>query len=112
MVKSSARQGGEITSLKVDNTSLKVEIARQGGDILSLKGAITVLTDRLDAVIQPISARQIATDADNAAIDKIFPQCRKKPYCVRTCSNLLSLLSNPDSHKFIGPDAPKSFLVF
>ena len=58
--------------------------------------------------IQPISARQMATDADNAATDVIFPQCRKKPYCLRTYSNLLSLLSNPDSHKFTGSHAPKS----
>jgi hypothetical protein len=47
----------------------------------------------------------MATDADNAAIDVTFPQCRKKPYCLRTYS-----FSNPDSHKFTGPDAPKSWL--
>jgi hypothetical protein len=52
----------------------------------------------------------MATDANNAAIDVTFPQCRKKPYCLRTYSNLLSLLSNPDSHKFTGSHAPKSWL--
>ena len=52
----------------------------------------------------------MATDADNAAIDAIFPLCRKRPYCLRSYSNLLSFISNPESDEFTGPHAPKSWL--
>jgi hypothetical protein len=68
------------------------------------------VTARLDEVVQPISARQMATNADNAAIDAIFPQCRKKPYCLRSYSNLLCFLSKPESDEFTGPLAPAAWL--
>lgn len=71
---------------------------------------LLTVTDRLDEVIQPISARQMATNADIAALDAIFPQCRKKPYCLRSYSNLLSFLSNPASDEFTGPLAPAAWL--
>lgn len=71
---------------------------------------LTAVTARLDKAIQPISARQMATNADNAAIEAIFPQCRKRPYCVRSYRNLLSFLSNTGSDEFTGPLAPKSWL--
>jgi archaellum component FlaC len=71
---------------------------------------LTAVTARLDEVIQPISARQMATNADNAAINAIFPLCRKKPYCLRSYRNLLSFLSNPQSDDYTGPLAPKSWL--
>jgi hypothetical protein len=61
-------------------------------------------------VIQPISARLMASNADNAAIDAIFPLCRKKPYCLRSYSNLLSFLSKPESDEFTGLLAPRSWL--
>lgn len=69
------------------------------------------VTARLDEVIQPISARRIATDADAAAIAAIFPQCRKKPYCLRSYSNLLSFLLKPESDEFTGPLAPAAWLA-
>ena len=52
----------------------------------------------------------MATNADAAAMDAIFPLCRKKPYCLRSHSNLLSFLSNPKSDMFTGLLAPKSWL--
>jgi hypothetical protein len=52
----------------------------------------------------------MATNADYAAMDAIFPLCRKNPYCLRSYSNLLSFLSNPKSDMFTGPLAPKSRL--
>ena len=71
---------------------------------------MSAVTHRLDAVIQPISACQIATNADNAAIDAIFPMCRNKPYYLRSYSNLLSFLSKPESDEFTGPHAPRAWL--
>ncbi|RYH21440.1 hypothetical protein EON65_20680 [archaeon] len=49
-------------------------------------------------------------DADKATISAILPHCRKKPYCLRSYSNLLSFLSNPGSDQFIGPLAPAAWL--
>jgi hypothetical protein len=71
---------------------------------------LTAVKVRLDAVIRPISGRQLATNADYAAMDAIFPQCRKKPYCLRSYSNLMSFLSDPKSDMFTGPLAPESWL--
>lgn len=42
-----------------------------------------------------LSARDIAVKAEIKAMDFIFPDCRKKPYCFRSFGNLLSFISNP-----------------
>ena len=71
---------------------------------------LTAITVLLDTVTQPIFARQMVINADNAAIEAVFPLCRKKPYCLRSYSNLLSFLSKPESDEFTGPLAPRSWL--
>jgi hypothetical protein len=71
---------------------------------------LTAVNVRLDAMIQPIFGGQMATNADYAAMDAIFPQCRKKPYCLRSNSNLVSFLSDPKSDMFTRPLAPESWL--
>jgi hypothetical protein len=95
-------------SEKYHGVSEKYHEVSEKDDEVSEK--LTAITVRLDAVIQPISARQMATNAENAAIDAIFPLCRKKPYCLRSFNNLLSFLSNPVSDEFTGPLAPRSWL--
>lgn len=65
---------------------------------------------RLDGVVRPICVRQMAISADNAAIDAIFPQCRKMSYYVRSFRNLLSFLSKPEYDDFTGPYAPAAWL--
>ena len=85
-----------------ENELMKKEIA-------SLRKSVEDVTARLNETIQPISARQIATNADNAAIEAIFPLCRKKPYCLRSYINLLCFLSKPESDEFSGPEAPAAW---
>ena len=93
-----------------ENKVLEKEIIKLTKQYHEVSEKLTVVTARLDAVIQPISARQMAINADNSAIDAIFPLCRKRPYCLRSYSNLLSFLSNPESDEFTGPLAPKAWL--
>lgn len=71
---------------------------------------LSLVTARLDEAIQPISIRQMATNANNAAIEAIFPKRRQKPHCVRSYSNLLSFLLKPESDEFTGPFAPQAWL--
>lgn len=93
-----------------ENESLEKDIIKLTKLYHEVSEKLTAVTARLDAVIQPISARQMAANADNAAIDAIFPLCRKKPYCLRSYSNLLSFLSNPESDELTGPLAARSWL--
>ena len=93
-----------------ENELLQKEIIGLKEQYHEVSEKLTAITVLLDAVIQPISARQMAINADNAAIDAIFPLCRKKPYCLRSYSNLLSFLSKPESDEFTGPLAPRSWL--
>jgi len=59
-----------------------IALLRESVVDVSLK--LSLVTARVNEVIQHISAMQMATNADNAAIEAIFPECRKKPYCVRS----------------------------
>jgi hypothetical protein len=42
-----------------------------------------------------LSARDVAVKTEIKAMDFIFPDCRKKPYCFRSFGNLISFISNP-----------------
>jgi len=94
-----------------ENELMEKEIASLRKSVEDVSSKLEKVTARLDEVIQPISARQMATNADDAAIEAIFPQCRKKPYCLRSYSNLLSFLSKPESDEFTGPLAPAAWLA-
>jgi hypothetical protein len=63
----------------------------------------------LEQIIQPISARQIASNADLAAMNLIFPGARKKPFCLKSLSNLISFIRNPNSAEFTSPLGPKEW---
>lgn len=65
---------------------------------------------RLEDLIQPNFIHQMATDCEKTAMEVIFPLCRKKPYYLRSYSNLLMFLSEPDSDKFTGPFAPAAWM--
>ena len=55
------------------------------------------------------AARDLGTAADNKAMDFILPNCRKKPFCLRSYKNLIAFISNPSSDEHTGPHAPKSW---
>jgi hypothetical protein len=42
-----------------------------------------------------VCAREIARKAEIKAMDFVFPDCRKKPYCLRSYKHLISFVSNP-----------------
>jgi hypothetical protein len=42
-----------------------------------------------------ICVKEIALKAENKAMDYVFPDCRKKPYCFRTYRSLYSFVMNP-----------------
>ena len=60
---------------------------------------------------QYIGARDVASKVDNKAMDFVFPDCRKKPFCLRSFANLLSFLANPTSDEFTGPLAPYAWIA-
>ena len=91
-----------IADLKTESAEFKMESDKR---ILELKAC-------LDKVIQPISARQWAIDADILAMLSIFPDCRRKPFCMRSYKNLLSFLLMPESSEFTSPTAPQAWLAF
>lgn len=53
----------------------------------------------------PVCARDIALKAEIKAMDFVFPECRKKPYCLRSYGNLISFVSNP-TDEYTGHTAP------
>jgi hypothetical protein len=52
-----------------------------------------------------ITGREIAIKAEEKAMDFVFPECRKKPYCLRSYGNLVSFVSNP-TDEYTGHNAP------
>lgn len=85
-----------------ENMALKEELMKLEADFKSL-------TETLNNVVQPISARQIANDAEADAIKYIFPDARKKPFCIRSLGNLLSFINNPESDEFTSPHGPSAW---
>jgi hypothetical protein len=55
--------------------------------------------------VSEVSARDIALKAELKAMDFVFPECRKKPFCLRSYRNLVSFVSNP-TDEYTGPTAP------
>lgn len=98
-----------------ENELMKQEIAllslNFSLELSNVKSELADVTERLDEVTQPISARQIASNADNAAINAIFPEWRNKPYNLRSYSSLLSFLSKPEFDRFTEPLAPAAWLA-
>ncbi|RYG94473.1 hypothetical protein EON65_57445 [archaeon] len=93
----------ELSIMKQSMEDVKEQYVEVSAELMALNGKFQEVKARLDSVIQPISARQLAMNADKAAISAIFPECRRKPYYLRSYSNLLSFLSNPESDQFAGP---------
>lgn len=52
-----------------------------------------------------ITAKEIAIKAEIKAMDFVFPECRKKPYCLRSYGNLISFVSHP-TDEYTGHTAP------
>lgn len=52
-----------------------------------------------------ITGKEIAIKAEEKAMDFVFPECRKKPYCLRSYGNLVSFVSNP-TDEYTGHTAP------
>jgi len=79
-------------------------------EILKLRKDTNSLTKNMGSVLQkngqPISARQIADNAEKSAMKLIFPDARKKPFCLVSLRNLISFVNNPTSAEFTSPLAP------
>ena len=67
---------------------------------LGLTSAPLMLDD-----VSEVTARDIAVKAESKAMDFVFPECRKKPFCLRSYRNLVSFVSNP-TDEYTGPTAP------
>ncbi len=55
--------------------------------------------------VSEVTAKDIALKAELKAMDFVFPECRKKPYCLRSYRDLVSFVSNP-TDEYTGPIAP------
>jgi hypothetical protein len=55
--------------------------------------------------VSEVTAKDIAIKAELKAMDFVFPECRKKPYCLRSYRNLVSFVSHP-TDEYTGPTAP------
>ena len=55
--------------------------------------------------VSEVTAKDIALKAELKAMDFVFPECRKKPFCLRSYRNLESFVSNP-TDEYTGPTAP------
>ena len=56
-----------------------------------------------------IEARDVASKVDTKAMNFVFPDCLKKPFCLHSFANLLSFLATPTSDVFAGPLAPQAW---
>lgn len=53
------------------------------------------------------AAKDLGIAAD--AMDLILPNCRKKPFRLRSYKNLIAFISNPSSDEHTSPHAPNSW---
>ena len=56
-----------------------------------------------------IEARDVASKVDTKAMNFVFPDCLKKPFCLHSFANLLSFLATPTSDVFAGPLAHQAW---
>lgn len=97
----------EIAFLKhqiIEKDALLKEIDkyRQENEILTKKFAkvtkdLATVTDRLDALENKLSFRQIGMDTDRHILNYIFPKCSGKPFRLQTLTNLFTFLEHPES---------------
>lgn len=99
--------------LAASSKSTTQELDAVKNELKHIKATSAAMQRKLDQVIQPLSARQIAADADTAAMDLVFPNCRKKPFCLRSLSNLVKFVRNPSSAEvqdYVSPLGPQAWL--
>jgi hypothetical protein len=86
-----------VETLRNENSHLLQELVEKDAqleDIVVEK--VVVVSDQ--AVVETqhsVCARDIAMKAEVKVMDFIFPECRRKPYCLRFYKHLLSFISNP-----------------
>eukprot|EP01041_Mallomonas_annulata_P004541 gene4541-9011_t len=106
--------GNEVFANLSEVKQLRNEVFANLSEVKQLRNEVfanlSAVTGRLNEVIQPSSAWQMATNAENAVMNAIFPSCRKKPYCLTSYRDLLTFLSKPESDELTGPFAPAAWL--
>jgi len=102
----------EMKRINTENTDLKnllAEVKKENEvykeKIVGLETSMSVLSQKYDALAQPLSARQMAFNADVKAMKLAFPAAKSKPYCIRSFSNLKLFIEKPESDQYSGPDA-------
>jgi hypothetical protein len=91
---------GSIDELKIkimeSNTEMSDEILEAIDECVKFNEVNLVITSAPFTFDNcELSARDVAVKAEIKAMDFIFPDCRKKPYCFRSFGNLVSFISNP-----------------
>jgi len=61
-------------------------------------------------MVNPVVANEMARKCDLKALEFIFPDCRNRPYCLRSYDSLRLFLFNPASDEFTGATAPNTWL--
>ena len=92
------RKDEEINILRTelsDMATLKNEVAKLLDSNKDLNKRIEDLEKRFAAIEEGLSAHEIGSQADMAAIKRVFPNATKKPFSIRSFANLVKFIKNP-----------------
>ena len=87
---------------------LEMRISELLSNEVSSERRISELENEVASIKEGISAREIGNRADNVALKKVFPNAMKRPFCIRTLSNLVKFIDDPKQSAKDGLCSPEA----
>lgn len=103
----------EITVLRDANTGYQKKITELEANISDLNRQMDRLTQMMNGscFVDAIGGRQYAVSVEYKAMEYVFPNCRQKPYCLRSFKNVLSFIEHPRAGEIAPDTAPAAWEV-
>ena len=79
-----------------DMAVLKSKVASLQSENSDLTLRLKKLEEELGSIKEGLSAREIGSRADTAALKKVFPNVTKKPFSIRSLANFVKFIENPE----------------
>ena len=98
----------EFARLCEETKVLKMQISELLSNEVSSERRISEIENEVASIKEGISAREIGNRADNAALKKVFPNAMKRPFCIRTLSNLVKFIDDPKQSAKDGLCSPEA----
>ena len=98
----------EFARLCEETKVLEMRISELLSNEVSSERRISEIENEVASIKEGISAREIGNRADNAALKKVFPNAMKRPFCIRTLSNLVKFMDDPKQSAKDGLCSPEA----